>query len=220
MINVEKIEVDVASCGHITNCYLLYNENRNGILIDPGYDENKIIEYVNKFNVKVEYIVITHAHGDHMGALEAVQKYTNSKIIVHKNDYNALLSKEENYNEMLGVKNQYLNEDDIITVYDGYLIEIDELKFEIIHTPGHTSGCICIYEINNNMLFTGDTIFSDSYGRCDLFSGDFDKMVESLKKLFERFDDVKIHPGHGEVVNIKIAKRYIRMLMAMKGIQI
>lgn len=219
MISVERIEVDVANRGHYTNCYLIYDESKKAILIDPGYDAKQIIEYINKLEIKVEYIVITHAHGDHIGALEEIQKYTKAKIIVHKNDFDALMSKEENYSEMLGVEKQNLNSNDIISVENGYTFKVESLDFEIIHTPGHTSGSICIYEKTEEKLFTGDTIFAEGYGRCDLLSSNFDDMVNSIRMLFKRFDeDVNIYPGHDRIARIFTAERFIRMLMARKGI--
>lgn len=220
MVNVSKIEVNVGKIGHITNCYLVYDDNKNGILIDPGYESNKIIEEINRKNLKVKYIVITHAHADHMGALSEVQKYTNADIFVHKNDLDMLLEKEENYESDLNVEKQNINEKLVKTVEEGDILSLGEIEFEIIHTPGHTSGSICLFEKTSKMLFTGDTIFHDCYGRCDLYSSDFNDMVNSLKKVFTRFDDEFIYPGHGESVNLKKAKRYIKMLMAMKNVEI
>lgn len=220
MVSVEKIEVDVANQGHITNSYLVYDNKKEAVLIDPGFNENKIIERIKNLTVNVKYIIITHAHADHIGALENIQKYTNAKIIVHKNDYNALIYEEENYGDMLNVSKQNINKEDIIQVEDKYILKFSNLEFEIIHTPGHTSGCICIYDVKSNKLFTGDTIFCDCYGRCDLFSGSFEDMVESIKKIFNRFEDIDIYPGHDKIVNISNAKRYIKMLLAMKGINL
>ena len=86
MINIDKIEVNVGYAGHITNCYLVYDENNDGIVIDPGYEADKIINEIRNKKCNVKYIVITHAHADHMGALKKVQEYTNAKVLVHIKD--------------------------------------------------------------------------------------------------------------------------------------
>lgn len=220
MINIDKIEVDVAHASHITNCYLVYDENSDGVLIDPGYEEEKIINEIKSKKCSVKYIMLTHAHADHMGALFKVQEFTNAKILVHIKDLEMLLEKQENYRDMLNVEKQNIDENKVITVKDLDVIDVGNLKFEIIHTPGHSAGSICIFELNNYKLFTGDTIFCDAYGRCDLYSGNFDAMVKSLRHIFNRFENIDIYPGHGEVVSILKAKRYISMLMAMKKIKL
>ncbi|MEG2348880.1 MAG: MBL fold metallo-hydrolase [Clostridia bacterium] len=218
MTNVEKIKVDIAGSGHITNSYLVYDsETKEGVLIDPGYDEKKIINQIIKSNIDVKYIIITHAHADHIGALEKVQEYTNSKIIINKYDLAALLNLEENYSEILGVRKQNIKSEDVISVEDGYSFSISNMEFEIIHTPGHTSGCICIFEKDSNILFTGDTLFYNCYGRCDLESGDFNKMVDSLKKIYSRFSNIMIYPGHDNAVNIDDTLKRIRLLVALNG---
>lgn len=219
-MKIEVIKIDVANQGHITNTYLVYDEvngKKEGILIDPADDAMAIIDKIKEENVNIKYIVITHAHGDHIGALEELTVYTKAKIIVHRNDKAALLGKEENYCDMLHVEKQDIAEESILQVDDNFSFTVLNMDFEIIHTPGHTSGSICIFEKNNNSLFTGDTIFCDCYGRCDLFSGSFEDMVHSLRKIFSRFDNVVIYPGHDKIVNISSAKKRIRMLIAMKG---
>lgn len=217
MINIEKIEIDVANQGHITNCYLVFDESKEAVLIDPADKADKIISKIKRLDVVVKYILITHAHGDHIGALEEIQNYTNANIIIHKNDLDMLLGNVENYCDMLLVKQPHLTNDKIITIEDGYLFKLGDLEFEIIHTSGHSAGCICLYEKNSNVLFTGDTLFADCYGRCDLYSGDFENMVSSIKRLFARFNNTTIYPGHGKSVKIESSKKYVRMLMAMKG---
>ncbi|MDO4283267.1 MAG: MBL fold metallo-hydrolase [Clostridia bacterium] len=220
MINIDKIEVNVAYSGHITNCYLVYDENNDAILIDPGYESDKIIEEIRTKRCHVKYIVITHSHSDHMGALAKVAEYTNAKIIVHVKDLEALLDKQENYADMLNVEKQNIDENIVMTVKDGDTIIAGTLEFEVIHTPGHTAGSICLLEKNSQKFFTGDTIFSDCYGRCDLYSGSIDDMAKSLRKVFARFESIMIYPGHGESTNLSKAKRYIKMLMAMKNIKV
>ena len=139
MINIVKIEIDVANQGHITNCYLVYDENKEAILIDPAYNSNAIISKIVNLGLTLKYIVITHAHGDHIGALEELVNYAKAKVIINKNDYNMLIGKEENYCDMLFVKQPNLNVDFIIPVEDGYSFNVGSLEFETINTKGHSS---------------------------------------------------------------------------------
>ncbi len=221
MIKVESIEVNVANKGHITNCYIVYDDtSKEAIVIDPGYDFESIKLSIEFLKVNVKYICITHAHGDHIGALEKLQNYTKAKIAISSEDYCILSDMDKNCSNIVNVELQHIDEDNIIIVKDKDILEVGDLKFEIISTPGHTKGSICIYVINSSILFTGDTMFSDCYGRCDLYSGNFEDMVGSIKKLFDRFKNVQIYPGHGEICSIENSKKYIRMLMGIKNIQI
>lgn len=220
MVNIKKIEDDIGKIGHITNCYLVYGQNRDGILIDAGYDYNKILGEVEKNRVNVKYIVITHGHADHIGAVEKIQKYLKCKVIVHEMDYKKLISLEENYSDMFDIKKQELKDEYIMKIKSGYTLDVGDLKLEFIHTPGHTSGSICIYEKEENILFTGDTIFEDCYGRCDLYSASIDEMASSVNKLFSRFSNITIYPGHGNSCNIEKSKKYIKMLLGFKGYKI
>lgn len=220
MSYVEKIEVDISGSGHITNTYLFYDNTNKAILVDPGDESEKIIKKIKELNLEVEAICITHAHADHMGALEKLSLYTNAKILVHKNDFPALINEAENYSEMLNVSHQYIDREKIEEVENGYEFSVGNMSFEVIHTPGHTAGGICILEKTSNKLITGDTLFSDCYGRCDLYLGNFDDMVKSIQKLFNRFDDIIIYPGHGEIKNIDNVKRRIKILFSLKGRQL
>ncbi len=219
-MNIEIIPVDVAYANHITNSYIVYGNDNFGIVIDPGFESEKIINKINKLNLTISYIVITHAHADHMGALEDLVNYTHAKVIVHEEDFLALLNKAPNYHELLNVKLQNIKEEDVIKVKDGYEFKVGNLEFEVIHTPGHTKGSICLFEKNSNNLFTGDTIFCDCHGRCDLYSGNFADMLNSIRKLFNRFSNIMIYPGHDRKVNIDSAKKKIRLLLAIKDIHI
>ena len=220
MSYIEEIKVDISGSGHITNCYLVYDETGRALLVDPGDEADKIIHRIKEFNVVVEKILITHGHADHLGALEKLQMFTKASILVHVNDVPEVLNEVENYCELLGVMPQHISKECIVPLKDQDTFTIGEMEFEVIHTPGHTSGCICVYEKTSKRLLTGDTLFADCYGRCDLYSGDFDQMVSSIKKLFSRFEDVMMYPGHDAIVNIDSCKRKIRMLLAYKGVHI
>ena len=217
-IIIETIKVDVADRGHVTNCYLVYDKiSKYGIVIDPGYNGDEIISEIKRNGVTVEYIVLTHCHGDHIGALEAVQKYTNAEVIIHENDLDGLYDDEKNHSASLGVDVQNIDKNCIITVNDDNVFECGDMELEVMHTPGHTSGCICIYERTANVLFTGDTIFMDCYGRTDLKSGSFAQMESSIAKIFKRFKNIEIYPGHDEYGNIEGAKKRINLLLAIKS---
>lgn len=218
MIEIVKIEVNVAYQGHITNCYLIYDELKQAVIIDPGYEADKILNKIDDLDLEIKAIVLTHSHADHIGALQRIEEVFHVPIVIHQEDLKPLLGEAEAYYELLQVEPQNVTESQIVCVHDGKILKVGKMEFEIIHTPGHTAGSICILEKNKQVLFTGDTIFSDCYGRCDLYSGDFKKMVSSLKKVFCRFSDIIIYPGHGVATNLKKAKRYIHMLSSMREI--
>lgn len=214
---IEKIELDVANRGHITNSYLVYDKNNIGILIDPAYNPKKIISKIVELGINIECIIITHAHADHIGALEEVQKFTKARIFVFKDDFDSLIGKSKNYYDVLGVEKQNLDISTIKVLDAEKTLKVGDNSFEIIHTKGHTKGSICIFYKEENVLFTGDTIFANCYGRCDLYGGSIKEMKESLKKIFSRFKDITIYPGHGASTNIEEAKKYIRLLFAING---
>lgn len=216
-MTIDTIPIDVGGNGHITNCYLVYDEHKTGFLVDPADEASKIIAHIVAKDVAVMYIVITHAHGDHIGALASLQRYTNAKVVVMEQDKAALLGEAPNYTQELGVEQQHVPIHAIQTVTDHTVIPIGNMLLECIHTPGHTAGGMCLYEKHEQVLWTGDTLFSDSYGRCDLYSGNYAQMLTSLQMLCDRFSHITIYPGHGDHSSIDHAKRYIRMLIAMKG---
>lgn len=221
MINIETIKVDVAGRGHITNSYLVYDDvEKEAVLIDPGYEAEKIIKTIVMLNLNIKYIVITHGHGDHIGALKKVCDYAKCPVLVHKQDYDMLTSKVENYSKMQGIKIQDLSNCNIVKVEDGFSFKVGILNFSVIHTPGHTCGGICLHEKTSGSLFTGDTIFANCYGRCDLETGNFIEMVNSLKKIFDCFHDITIYPGHGGCANIDYARKSIKILLGTKGVSI
>lgn len=221
-MNIEKLELRVANSDHITNSYLVYDENKYGILIDPADESNKIIDKINELGLKIGYIVLTHAHFDHVNALYDIKKYLKTKVLIHKDDLNMLIGKIDNASSMFNAKNNFLDEEEITVIEDGFFLNIGSLEFEFIHTPGHTAGSVILFEKNNNVIFSGDTIFSNSYGRCDLQTGNFENMVKSLRKIFNRYGDnnIMVYPGHGESNNISKIKRYITLLLALKKIKL
>lgn len=211
------IQIEVGDDNYPTNCYIIYDENKNAVVIDPGYHKERIISKIDSNDLKVKYIILTHCHADHLGQVEEIMKYTDADVIIHENDLDGLQDDEKAHFTSLGVTKPNIKKDKIITVKDKDNIEVGNIEFEVIHTPGHTSGCMCLFEKNINVLFTGDTIFATCYGRVDLKSGNLNDMKNSIDKLFDRFEDIIIYPGHEQNVNIDDCKKIIRMLLRIRG---
>ncbi len=211
------LQVEVGEDNYPTNCYIIYDTECNAVIIDPGYDKEKIISKIEDNNLKVRYIVLTHCHADHLGELESIVKYTNADVVIHENDLDGLKDDEKSYFTLLNVKKPNIQNDKVLTVKDKDNIKIGNINFEVLHTPGHTSGCMCLYEKDTDSLFTGDTIFAECYGRVDLKSGNFEDMKNSIYNVFDRFEDIIIYPGHEKVVNIDDCKKRIRLLLKVRG---
>ena len=138
--------------------------------------------------------MLTHAHIDHICKMEEVSKETGALVAVHHLDANALTDPKYNGSTLFGLNYTFSNAD--ILLKDGDILETGGLKYEIIHTPGHSPGGICIKV--GKSIFTGDTLFRNSIGRTDLGNGDQDELINSIKnKLMIFSDEVEIYPGHG-----------------------
>lgn len=176
-----------------SNCYIL-GDNGEGIIVDPGVDSEIIMDNVKKLGLNIKYIVITHAHVDHICKMEEVRKQTGAKVAVHRLDAIGLTDYRYNGSALFGLNYTYSAPD--ILLNDGDVLEAGGLKFEIIHTPGHSPGGICIKV--ENSIFTGDTLFKNSIGRSDLGNGDHDDLINSIKnRLMVLPDDMEVYPGHG-----------------------
>lgn len=209
-----RLKLELGKTGHVTNAYILKDKDSGDtILIDPSYDAEYIIQMLDKIKANLKVIYLTHCHGDHIAALEGVyNRYRdNCKIIIHENDKDGIFDDDKNCKYILDEPNfNNLSIEDVFTVKEGDILEIgNNLKLEVIHTPGHTNGSTVLYIKDINVLITGDTIFSDCHGRTDLKSGSMIDMKKSLDKLFIRFDNQVIYSGHGLSENIKNVKNRI-----------
>ena len=163
------------------------------------------------------WIIITHSHADHIAALANLTENTDAKVYVHRLDFDGLYDKTLNEEDIVATKVLPVDKSKVICVEEKDKIILENLEFEVIHTPGHTKGSIVVHNKENNILFSGDTIFENTYGRTDLITGSRDDMKQTLDKLFNRFDDVEVLPGHGNIFNLKDSKRKIKLLFAYKG---
>lgn len=188
------------------NIYVLSDdESKKCAVIDPGLGanvESKVLSYIKNNNLILEYIILTHGHGDHIGAVKYVKERTNAKVIAHHDEKELLLDKKKNLSNMMHCGPQEFDAD--IYVKDKDKLELGNLKLTFLHTPGHTKGCMCI-RVGNEM-FTGDTLFAGSIGRTDLYGGDYKQIEKSLKKLSKYEDNVVIYPGHGPHSTLGVEK--------------
>lgn len=185
------------------NCYIVQDEvTKETMVIDPGGSPEKIMEMLNTLEAKVKYILLTHCHGDHIGAVNDIQKQCGGKVLIHRADEQGLRDTEINLSNHIGLGNIIINEDSRLNEDD--LIHVGELEFKIIHTPGHTCGSISIYCEQQKLLFSGDTLFRGSWGRTDLPTSNFEQIIDSItNKLMKLPEDTIVYPGHGKSTLIK-----------------
>lgn len=217
-IQVKKLELEIENTGHITNTYVIKDNSTNEVcVVDPAFDEEKIKEEINEMRGMLSSVIITHSHADHIAALANLVKNTNAKVYVHELDYDGLYNKTFNEEDIVQTKVIPVDETKVIKVRDKDVIKLGATSLEIMHTPGHTKGSMAIIDKDNNILYSGDTIFENTYGRTDLVTGSYNDMKETLDKLFNTYEDILVLPGHGNIFNIKDSKRKIRLLFAYKG---
>ena len=161
---LKRIKVETP-LGNSTNCYIVADEEKKeGMVIDPAGDFEKINEMLDILGIKLKYIYLTHCHADHTGALEELKQKTNAKILIHRVESENLRKPEINLTTILGMNNTNIDS----RVDDGDTIHIGEIELKVIHTPGHTNGGSSLYIEKEKLVFTGDTLFKGTYGRCDL----------------------------------------------------
>jgi glyoxylase-like metal-dependent hydrolase (beta-lactamase superfamily II) len=184
------------------NCSIIGDEStRESIVIDPGDEIDDVLTIINKHNLKVKQIVITHAHIDHVGGAMKLRAATGAPILLNQNDY-ALLKMLDVQAAWIGVATPDAVEIDH-SIGQSDKITAGSLSAEILHTPGHTEGSISLYFPLEKKLIAGDTLFAGSIGRTDLPGGSYKKIIASLQeKLMALPDDTVVVPGHGPLTTI------------------
>jgi len=189
-----------------TNGYVVGDPvSLKGIFIDaPEKGSALMIELAARHGLTITHIVNTHGHWDHIAENLPLRKSSGAKVVIHKDDGHYLLNPTSLLFE-LPFTIEPIKPDGYLA--DNQVLEVGSLKFIILHTPGHTPGGVCLYEANENVLFTGDTLFAGSVGRTDLPGGDWETLLESLKeRLLPLPDATRVFPGHGPSTTIGIER--------------
>ena len=195
------------------NSYILYNERKEAVLVDPGYNvRNCLVEHIEKLGVEIKAILITHGHYDHITALEDVlNRFPDAMTYISEDEQEVLINprlnisyfRDDGQDKILKYLPKKLT---LLGDYESF--EVAGYLIEMIKTPFHTEGSACFYVATEKALFSGDTLFYSTIGRTDLPTGSERQIESSLRKLAALPDDVKVYPGHGIMTRLEREKKY------------
>lgn len=188
-----------------TNCYFVYDEeNGEACVIDPGGDYRALSSFIDKNNLKVRHIFLTHGHFDHTLVADQLREKTGARIVIHKDDVELLNDADDNMYLSIS-KEPFRRCRADVTLSGGERTKISGVEAFFLHTPGHTPGSMCI--IIDNVIFTGDTLFKNDVGRTDLKGGSELEMKYSLRTLYDLEDDYILYPGHNRSTTLYAEKQ-------------
>ena len=176
------------------NTYVVIDDNNDAVIIDPSVDNDKVGDFIIKNQINPKAILLTHGHFDHIRGVDRLATRFSIPLYIHYEEKELLI---DPYFNCSSQEQEMIIHTNPITVTDGEELHILNDVIKVIHTPFHTQGSVCYYFINNNLLFTGDTLFKLSIGRSDLPTGDSRRIASSLSKLKNLPKETKIYPGHG-----------------------
>ena len=183
-----------------TNTYVVHDEQGNALLVDPAcyseYDKQVLLRYVELNKLTMRAIIATHGHLDHLWGAKWASEQWKLPVQIHEADIPMVKAMQQQYN-MFGIRRT----SEAFEV-EPLSLQPSAYSFQIIETPGHTPGSVCLYWPEEKMLLSGDTLFRMGYGRTDLPGGNMGQLVASLDRLFELPVDTLVYPGHGEITMI------------------
>lgn len=190
-----------------TNCYIV-TKNDKSIIIDPGHNDERLMDYIRKENLNIEKILLTHGHFDHIAGTDMVRDATGAKVYIHELDNEMLSNPNKNGSALMmgmGIKIREADE----FVYEGEKIDFEGSEIEVIFTPGHSKGGVC-YKIDDaGVIFCGDTLFLRSIGRTDLYGGSIEVLESSIRnKIYTLDKNYTLLSGHGDPTDIEGEKKY------------
>ena len=190
-----------------TNMYVVNNEH-DVLIIDPAcYTENEkqmVLNYIESFHFSsfTFHLIATHGHLDHLWGAQWATEQWSTPVLMHEADIPMAEAMQEQY-DLFGIPLKAKP-----FPIDTFNFHLSSFNFQLISSPGHTPGSICLYFPEEKVLFSGDTLFRMGYGRTDLPGGNYGQLIDSLRRLFELPSDVRVYPGHGEPTTIGAEQRY------------
>ena len=176
-----------------SNCYVLISDH-SAVVIDPSVNADEIIKLVEENGAIIKFIILTHGHFDHILSLDTLRDKTFAPTLIHKDDAEMLTDGEKNAHKFFyGYDRKWRDAERLLE--NGDKINFGGEVIEVISTPGHSKGSICL--LCGDKLITGDTLFSNGYGRYDLYGGDANQLISSLSSLRNLDGKLTIYPGHG-----------------------
>ncbi len=190
------------------NCYIIGDEEtREAVVIDPGGDEDDILEVLNHHRLNLKYIIDTHGHFDHVDANQPLKTATGASIAIHEADAGMLGAPSEEAMFFTGNRLRMSQAD--ILLKEGDLISFGPYTLKVLHTPGHTPGGISLVMEGHPYVYVGDLLFNGSIGRTDFPGGSFEALVNAVRtKIFTLGDNYTVYPGHGPVTTVGHERKY------------
>ncbi|MBO7208775.1 MAG: MBL fold metallo-hydrolase [Clostridia bacterium] len=184
---------------YFSNSYVVY-DNKKAFIVDAGYKSDALEYFVEKNELEIVYVLLTHGHFDHILACEYYREKYNCDIVIGETEAKQILLLNKGFDYDI----DNLDISSYCLVNDGDVISVGNMDVKVIATPGHTSGGVC-YLLDDN-LFSGDTLFNMSIGRTDFYSGNFEEISKSIMKLYKLSEETKVYPGHGFTTKIGYEK--------------
>ena len=184
-----------------SNGYILYQKEGGAcFIVDPGYNPDKFLKFIKENKLKLQGILLTHPHYDHVGGVDRIVNETDCQVYLHRADMD-----------------QFKGEVDV-PLEDGMSIMLDKEEIKVVHTPGHTEGGVCFYSEKSKVAFTGDTIFNVDLGRTDLKGGSYKEMENTVRNILDKWsNEITIYPGHGDSCNMKFVRKMNKEFLDIVG---